>query len=147
MPVVCHAIAISFWSCSLQHLCRGWGVVRRERLSRQVVTVSSGLRSFLLMGTNWARFYHQNLIALFLFFELTKTESFYNVNYGSSVITSKRSSKNISLIKTNTCDDTYYKNSSFWNFNSRFILNTDLEDNKNTSVCFDYWDFLTNFLM
>ena len=105
MPVVCHAIAISFWSCSLQHLCRGWGVVRRERLSRQVVTVSSGLRSFLLMGTNWARFYHQNLIALFLFFELTKTESFYNVNYGSSVITSKRSSKNISLIKTNTCDD------------------------------------------
>ena len=46
MPVVCHAIAISFWSCSLQHLCRGWGVVRRERLSRQVVIVSSGLWCF-----------------------------------------------------------------------------------------------------
>ena len=33
-----------------------------------------------------------------------KAESFYNIHYGSSMITSKSSSK-ISVIKTNTCDD------------------------------------------
>ena len=53
-------------------------------------------------------------------------ESFYNVKYGLSIITSKVSQK-ISVVKTKTLvfpEKLYFKNSSFWHFNSRFVLKT-----------------------
>ena len=48
-------------------------------------------------------------------------ESFFYVNYWSSIITSKNlSNENINTL----CFQWYYKNSSFWHFNSRFFLKT-----------------------
>ena len=42
----------------------------------------------------------------------------------------------------------YFKNSSIWHFDSLFVLKTakTRENFIKNSVCFDYWDFLTNFL-
>ena len=50
----------------------------------------------------------------------TIAESLYFVNYGSSIITSK----NLSNENKNTVlpEKLYYKNSSFWHFNSCFVL-------------------------
>ena len=50
-------------------------------------------------------------------------ESFYYVNYGSSIITSKVRQKNISNENIKQRND-ITKNSSFWHFNSRFVLET-----------------------
>jgi hypothetical protein len=49
-------------------------------------------------------------------------ESFYNVNYGLSIITSKSSFKNFS--NQNKHWWWYYKNCSIWHFNSCFVLKT-----------------------
>ena len=57
---------------------------------------------------------------------LTLEKYFYYVNYGSSIIMSQNSPK---------------YGSSFWHFNSHFVSKT----KKNTSFCFLYWDYLTNF--
>ena len=46
----------------------------------------------------------------------------------------------ISVIKTNSFGD-IKKNSSFWHFNSHFVLKTAKtrgNSSKNTSVCYDY---------
>ena len=54
---------------------------------------------------------------------ITIAESFYNVNYGSSIITSKVRQIN-SVKKTQRLvfpEYRYFKNSSFWNFNSHFV--------------------------
>ena len=53
-------------------------------------------------------------------------ESFYNVKYGLSIITSKVC-QIISGMKTKTLEFSvkwYFKNSSFWHFNSCFVLKT-----------------------
>ena len=53
---------------------------------------------------------------------LYNSESFYYVNYGSSIITSKVR-QIISVKKTEKRND-ITKNSSYWHFNSRFVLKT-----------------------
>ena len=65
---------------------------------------------------------------------------FYNVKNGSSFIMSKSLSKNLSNLNKHLW--WYYKNSSFWHFDSHFVLKTKIP----TSVCYDCWEFLTNFL-
>ena len=59
-------------------------------------------------------------------------ESFYNVKYGLSIITSESSSEN--LINECFC---------FFKTKSEFKCQKEL---KKQSVCFHYWDCLTNFL-
>ena len=64
-------------------------------------------------------------------------ESFYYVNHGSSIITSKNLSnenKNTMCFQRN---DTYYRNSSFWHFDLRFVLKT-TRTPVHCSVCFHY---------
>ena len=53
-------------------------------------------------------------------------ESFYYVNYGSSIIKSKlRQIISVIKIKHSVFSDKwYYKNRSFWHFNSSFVLKT-----------------------
>ena len=55
---------------------------------------------------------------------LTLVETFYSVKYGSSIITSNVC-QIISVIKTKILvfpEKWYFKNSSFWHFDSRFVL-------------------------
>ena len=67
-------------------------------------------------------------------------ESFYNVKYGSSIITSKSSSENLSNHNKHLCfcclqDKTWIKMPKWTIF--RNII---------TNVCLHYWDFQMNFL-
>ena len=62
----------------------------------------------------------------------TEVQYFYNIKNGSSIITSKSSSKNISN------EEVFPEN---WHFNSCFVLKT-----TTPLFCFHYWDSLTNIL-
>ena len=69
----------------------------------------------------------------------TMAESFYNSNYGPSIITSKVR-QIISVMKTKRLI-WYFKNISFWHFNSCFVVKT----TKHQCLCFHCWDYFTNF--
>ena len=71
---------------------------------------------------NFSGLFYPSAPKLSLFRYHAWAESFYNVNYGPSIITSKSLSKNLS--NQNKHLWWYYKNSSFWHFNSRFVLKT-----------------------
>ena len=85
-----------------------------------------------------------------------KFESFYSVKYGSSIITSNVC-QTISVMKTKTLvfpEKWYFKNSSFWHFNSFFELSIIFLHNNEFIRCFHQffqWNILNlsrkNFLL
>ena len=76
---------------------------------------------------------------------MPKAESFYNVNYGLSIIKSKVC-QIISVMKTWRLvfpEKWYLKNSSFWHFDSQFL--SWRQHKHHLCLYFNYWDYLTNF--